>query len=64
MPVLLEAVPIVLTGHAQEIECIATDGASIASCCLGGQVKIWDSVTGEMLANIDRKRLVDCVVFI
>lgn len=56
MPVLLEAVPIVLTGHAQEIECIATDGASIASCCLGGQVKIWDSVTGEMLANIDRKR--------
>lgn len=55
MPLLLEAVPIVLDGHAQEIECISTDGFSIASCCLGGQIKIWDSITGEMLANIDRR---------
>ncbi|KAK4879556.1 hypothetical protein RN001_007702 [Aquatica leii] len=53
--VLLEAVPIVLDGHPQEIECISTDGLSVASTCLGGQIKVWDTVTGELLKTIDRK---------
>lgn len=55
VPVLLEGVPIVLEGHPQEIECIATDGFSVASACLGGQIKVWDTSTGELLKNIDRK---------
>lgn len=54
IPVLLEAVPMVLSGHVQEVECIATDGSSIVSSCLGGQLKIWDSVTGELQSTIDR----------
>ncbi|KAJ8916296.1 hypothetical protein NQ315_016437 [Exocentrus adspersus] len=53
--VLLEAVPVVLDGHQQEIECIATDGTSIVSACLGGQLKIWDNSTGELLTQVDRK---------
>lgn len=53
--VLLEAVPVVLEGHQQEIECIASDGVSVVSACLSGQLKVWDNTTGELLANIDRK---------
>ncbi|XP_018321983.1 sterol regulatory element-binding protein cleavage-activating protein [Agrilus planipennis] len=57
VPVLLEAVPIVLKGHPQEIECIVTDGFSAASSCLGGQIKVWDTNTGDLLAKIDRNSL-------
>ncbi|KAJ8926743.1 hypothetical protein NQ314_020860 [Rhamnusium bicolor] len=53
--VLLEAIPVALEGHQQEIECIATDGTNIVSACLGGQLKVWDNNTGELLAQIDRK---------
>lgn len=72
--VLLEAQPVVLEGHQQEIECIATDGTSIVSACLGiflfflyyyffniifslvgGQLKVWDNSTGELLTQINRK---------
>lgn len=53
-PVLLEVLPVVVEGHMQQIECIATDGFTVVSCCLGGHLKIWDSNTGEQLAYIDR----------
>ncbi|KAF5297711.1 hypothetical protein FQA39_LY12042 [Lamprigera yunnana] len=53
--VLLEAVPVVLNGHPQEIECISTDGLSVASTCLGGQIKVWDTITGELIKTIDRR---------
>jgi WD40 repeat protein len=53
--VLLEAVPVVLEGHQQEVECIATDGVNLVSSSLDGQLKVWDSSTGELLANVDRK---------
>ncbi|XP_034937931.1 sterol regulatory element-binding protein cleavage-activating protein [Chelonus insularis] len=53
---VLEALPLVLEGHSQEIECLATDGNTIASTCLAGHIKIWDSTTGDMLAHIDRKK--------
>lgn len=56
VPVLLEAVPVIMNGHLQEIECLATDGTSIVSSCLGGQLKVWDSVTGELQSSIDRNR--------
>lgn len=53
---VLEAVPLVLDGHYQEVECIATDGNTVASSCLAGHVKVWDSISGEQLAHIDRKQ--------
>ncbi|CAH0556664.1 unnamed protein product [Brassicogethes aeneus] len=53
--VLLEAVPVVLEGHQQEIECIATDGMNLVSACLNGQLKVWDNNTGELMCHIDRK---------
>lgn len=53
--VLLEAVPVVLDGHQQEIECIATDGVNLVSSSLDGQLKVWDGSTGELVANVDRK---------
>lgn len=58
--VLLEAVPVVLDGHAQDVECIATDGVHLASICLSGQLKIWDNNTGELVAAIDRKSYFTC----
>lgn len=51
---VMEAVPMVLDGHCQEIECVVTDGSSVVSSCLGGQLKVWDAVTGEQLSSIDR----------
>lgn len=56
LPVLLEVLPVVLEGHTQEIECLATDGFTIASSCLSGHLKVWDVNTGEQLAFIDRSR--------
>lgn len=56
VPVLLEVLPVVLEGHAQEIECLATDGSTVASSCLSGHLKVWDVNTGEQLAFIDRSR--------
>ncbi|XP_046420988.1 sterol regulatory element-binding protein cleavage-activating protein isoform X1 [Neodiprion fabricii] len=53
---VMEAVPLVLEGHTQEVECIATDGNTIASVCLAGHIRVWDSISGEQLAHIDRKQ--------
>ncbi|CAG9864006.1 unnamed protein product [Phyllotreta striolata] len=53
--VLLEAMPISLDGHNQEIDCIATDGTNIVSACLGGQLKVFDNNTAELIGQIDRK---------
>ncbi|KAI4501299.1 hypothetical protein M0802_003672 [Mischocyttarus mexicanus] len=51
---VLEAVPLVLEGHTQEVECIATDGNTIASTCLAGHIRVWDSISGDQIAHIDR----------
>ncbi|XP_069110525.1 sterol regulatory element-binding protein cleavage-activating protein-like [Argopecten irradians] len=53
-----ESVPKVLHGHVQEIECVVTDGHFIISSCLGGQIRVWDSVSGDCLMSIIRKRWV------
>ncbi|KAK2584484.1 hypothetical protein KPH14_006859 [Odynerus spinipes] len=53
---VLEAVPLVLEGHTQEVECIATDGNTVASTCLAGHIRVWDSISGEQIAHIDRKQ--------
>lgn len=52
---VLDAVPLVLEGHTQEVECIATDGNTVASTCLAGHIRVWDSISGEQMAHIDRK---------
>ena len=54
VPVMLEAMPLILPGHNQDIECLATDGFNIVSSCLGGHLKVWDSMTGELLSSVDR----------
>lgn len=53
---VLEAVPLVLEGHTQEVECIATDGNTVASTCLAGHIRVWDSISGEQLAHVDRRQ--------
>ncbi|XP_054005526.1 sterol regulatory element-binding protein cleavage-activating protein [Hylaeus anthracinus] len=53
---VLEALPLVLDGHTQEVECIATDSNTIASTCLAGHIRVWDATSGEQLAHIDRKQ--------
>ncbi|CAG9781801.1 unnamed protein product [Diatraea saccharalis] len=51
---VMEAVPVVVAGHVQEVECLVTDGEKIVSSCLQGTIKVWDSQNGEILTNIDR----------
>lgn len=51
---VLEGFPIQVKGHRHCIECVVTDGNLIASSCLQGLLKIWDSTTGELVAEIDR----------
>jgi len=52
----MEALPIAIVGHTHLVECMSTDGNVIASSCLGGQVKIWDSISGEEIVEINRQR--------
>lgn len=53
---ILEGVPIQVRGHTHRIECMVTDGAVVASSCLEGQVKLWDTANGELIATIDRNK--------
>ena len=45
-------------GHRNDIECLVTNEAGniVASSCLEGIIKTWDSYSGEQLATIDRQR--------
>lgn len=36
----------------QDIECLASDGMLLASCCLAGQIRVWDAQTGDCLTVI------------
>ncbi|XP_028162169.1 sterol regulatory element-binding protein cleavage-activating protein-like [Ostrinia furnacalis] len=51
---VMEAVPLVVAGHVQEVECLVTDGEKVVSSCLQGNIKVWDSQNGEIATNIDR----------
>lgn len=53
---ILEGVPIQVKGHTHRIECMVTDGSVVASSCLEGQVKMWDTGNGELIATIDRNK--------
>lgn len=52
-----ESMPLVLAGHKQSIECLLGDNGLIVSCCLGGQLKVWDSNSGECINTITRKSI-------
>ncbi|CAG0895526.1 unnamed protein product [Cyprideis torosa] len=55
--VLMEAVPLRLLGHQQEVECIASDGRRVASVCLDGHLRVWDPLDGCCGSHIDRRSL-------
>ncbi|KAM4688629.1 sterol regulatory element-binding protein cleavage-activating protein isoform 1-T2 [Discoglossus pictus] len=52
-----EIVPLVLRGHLMDIECLASDGMLLVSCCLAGQIRVWDAQTGDCLTVIPKQRL-------
>jgi hypothetical protein len=52
----MEAVPLVLAGHTQEIECLGVNQNRVFSVCLGGSLRVWDPNTGQCLKEIDRKK--------
>lgn len=51
---VLEGFPIQVKGHKHNVECIVSDGNLVASSCLQGLLKIWDSSNGDLVAEIDR----------
>lgn len=51
---VLEGFPIQVKGHRHNVECVVSDGNLIASSCLQGLLKIWDSSNGDLVAEIDR----------
>lgn len=40
----------------QDIECLASDGMLLVSCCLVGQIRVWDAQTGDCLTVIPKPR--------
>ncbi|XP_073533186.1 sterol regulatory element-binding protein cleavage-activating protein [Phyllobates terribilis] len=52
-----EIVPLVLRGHLLDIECLASDGMLLVSCCLAGQIRVWDAQTGDCLTVIPKQGL-------
>jgi len=53
---VFEAVPLVLDGHSEEVECMGSDGNVISSVCLSGVMKIWNATTGDVIVTVNRKR--------
>uniref|UniRef100_A0A8C6U8E9 Sterol regulatory element-binding protein cleavage-activating protein n=1 Tax=Neogobius melanostomus TaxID=47308 RepID=A0A8C6U8E9_9GOBI len=50
-PPVSEISPLLLRGHSMDIECLASDGMLLASCCLAGQIRVWDAQTGDCLTR-------------
>ncbi|KAG3279807.1 SREBF chaperone, transcript variant X2 [Ictidomys tridecemlineatus] len=50
-----EILPLVLRGHLMDIECLASDGMLLVSCCLAGRVCVWDAQTGDCITRIPRQ---------
>lgn len=56
-PPVSEISPLLLRGHSMDIECLASDGMLLASCCLAGQIRVWDAQTGDCLTVIPNNTL-------
>lgn len=56
-PPVSEISPLLLRGHSMDIECLASDGMLLASCCLAGQIRVWDAQTGDCLTVIPNNKL-------
>uniref|UniRef100_A0A3Q2NYR5 Sterol regulatory element-binding protein cleavage-activating protein n=1 Tax=Fundulus heteroclitus TaxID=8078 RepID=A0A3Q2NYR5_FUNHE len=54
-PPVSEISPLLLRGHSMDIECLASDGMLLASCCLAGQIRVWDAQTGDCLTVIPKQ---------
>ncbi|KAG7313530.1 hypothetical protein JYU34_000672, partial [Plutella xylostella] len=53
---VLEAVPLVVSGHQFEVECLVTDADRVLSVCLHGTIKLWDQQNREVITHIDRHK--------
>lgn len=53
---IMEAVPTILDGHTEQIECLAADGCFVVSTCLLGEIRVWDINTAELQSVINRKQ--------
>ncbi|XP_072316020.1 sterol regulatory element-binding protein cleavage-activating protein isoform X1 [Eucyclogobius newberryi] len=56
-PPVSEISPLLLRGHSMDIECLASDGMLLASCCLAGQIRVWDAQTGDCFTVIPNNTL-------
>ncbi|MBN3284069.1 SCAP protein, partial [Polyodon spathula] len=56
-PPISEISPLLLRGHHMDIECLASDGMLLVSCCLARQIRVWDAQTGDCLTVIPDPRL-------
>ncbi|XP_026083820.1 sterol regulatory element-binding protein cleavage-activating protein-like [Carassius auratus] len=56
-PPISEISPLLLRGHSMDIECLASDGMLLASCCLAGHIRVWDAQTGDCLTVIPNNGL-------
>lgn len=54
---VMDTYPIELHGHSQEVECIVTADNTIVSSDLGGNIRVWDSNTGECISTLNRRRV-------
>ncbi|ESO96220.1 hypothetical protein LOTGIDRAFT_239368 [Lottia gigantea] len=52
-----ESIPLVLKGHSQDIECLLADVQIIISACLGGELRVWDSNSGELISTLHRNSI-------
>jgi len=59
--IVQEGVPMCLNGHRSNIETMVIDGHLILSRCLGGKINIWDSLTGDIVTEINRRKKFNCV---
>lgn len=48
-------VPLALAGHSHSIELVSVDGMSVASSDLSGEIRVWDSHSGECICTMARK---------
>lgn len=53
---VMETLPVKLHDHSQELENITADNNIIVSCCLAGDICVYDALSGECLTSIKRSR--------